>query len=212
MSDSQSPASDSTPNQASKRRSRPQKARTKATLQLTLAEVFRQNGYDGTSLDNLSTATGLSRSSLYHHFPQGKQEMGHSALAQVMQLFDQQVLQPLARPTEPLSRLQQMVATLDSYYEQGQLSCVLIAFSIGESRQQFRADLRQIADQWVTAIATVLQQAGFASALATERAEEAIIQIEGALVLAMATDQRDLFQRTLSKLPSRLLTPTREAD
>lgn len=186
--------------------SKPQKSRsTKAAIQLSLVKVFRQNGYDGTSLDDLSTATGLGRSSLYHHFPNGKQEMGHAVLTQVMQLFDQQILQPLTGAGDPLNRLQQMVAALDRYYEQGNLTCVLIAFSVGESRQQFAPELRQIADQWVKAIATVLQQAGLDLVLATERAEEAIIQIEGALVLAIATNQQDLFQRTLRKLPVRLL-------
>ena len=30
--------------------------------------VFNQRGYDGTSMDHLATAAGLSKSSLYHHF------------------------------------------------------------------------------------------------------------------------------------------------
>jgi hypothetical protein len=48
-------------------------------------------------------------------------------------------------------------------------------------------------------------EAGFALAIATKRAEEAIIQIEGALVLALSTNQPDRFQRLLGKLPEWLL-------
>lgn len=34
----------------------------------TAAEIFRKNGYNGTSIDDVLTATGLSRSSLYDSF------------------------------------------------------------------------------------------------------------------------------------------------
>ena len=40
-----------------------------------LTRVFRREGYDGASLARLSEATGLGRSSLYHHFPRGKEDM-----------------------------------------------------------------------------------------------------------------------------------------
>jgi AcrR family transcriptional regulator len=41
----------------------------------TLAEVFREHGYEDASLSLLSQATGLGKGSLYHFFPGGKEEM-----------------------------------------------------------------------------------------------------------------------------------------
>ena len=40
-----------------------------------IAMVFRQHGYEGASLSLIADATGLGRSSIYHHFPGGKDEM-----------------------------------------------------------------------------------------------------------------------------------------
>jgi TetR/AcrR family transcriptional regulator, lmrAB and yxaGH operons repressor len=175
------------------------------SMQLAIAQIFRRYGYDGASLDYLSAATGLGRSSLYHHFPKGKLAMGHTAIAQITSRFDQQILQPLQSTGEPLSRLQRMVLTLNDYYEQGSLACILIAFSVGESRIHFAPALRQITEQWTAAIASVLQETGCEATLAIDRAQEAIMQIEGALVMSIATDQKELFQRTLERLPERLL-------
>lgn len=45
-----------------------------------LAEVFRRHGYDGASMAEISAATGLGRSSLYHWFPGGKDEMAAAVL------------------------------------------------------------------------------------------------------------------------------------
>jgi len=48
-----------------------------------LVGVFQRCGYDGASLSELSAATGLGRSSLYHHFPGGKEEMARAVIARV---------------------------------------------------------------------------------------------------------------------------------
>ncbi|MFD2271320.1 TetR/AcrR family transcriptional regulator [Undibacterium arcticum] len=46
----------------------------------SIISVFRSEGYEGASLAKLSEATGLGRSSLYHHFPMGKEDMANAAL------------------------------------------------------------------------------------------------------------------------------------
>ena len=45
--------------------------------------VFRDFGFDGASLAELSKATGLGRSSLYHYFPGGKDEMAVAVLERI---------------------------------------------------------------------------------------------------------------------------------
>ena len=48
-----------------------------------LLAVFQRLGYDGASLAELSHATGLGKSSLYHYFPNGKEEMALAVLRNV---------------------------------------------------------------------------------------------------------------------------------
>jgi TetR/AcrR family transcriptional regulator, lmrAB and yxaGH operons repressor len=79
------------------------------SLQVSSYRSGFKRGYDGASLDHLSAATGLGRSSLYHHFPKGKLAMGDTAIAQITSRFDQQLLQPLQSAGDPLSRLQKIV-------------------------------------------------------------------------------------------------------
>ncbi|HUO54505.1 MAG TPA: helix-turn-helix domain-containing protein [Rhodoblastus sp.] len=45
-----------------------------------IAEVFRRFGYEAATMSILSRETGLGRSSLYYHFPGGKQEMALAML------------------------------------------------------------------------------------------------------------------------------------
>jgi TetR/AcrR family transcriptional repressor of lmrAB and yxaGH operons len=45
------------------------------------AKLFRQQGYHGTALHDILTASGSPRGSLYFHFPGGKEQIGDAALA-----------------------------------------------------------------------------------------------------------------------------------
>jgi hypothetical protein len=58
--------------------------------------------------------------------------------------------------------------------------------------------------RWMGAIAAVLTQAGMDSTLAQERSEEALIAIQGALILARAMADTAIFERTLQRLPQQL--------
>ena len=53
----------------------------KADIVRKLADVFSRHGYEGASLKLLSQATGLGRSSLYHYFPNGKEDMASAVLS-----------------------------------------------------------------------------------------------------------------------------------
>jgi len=57
-------------------------AKEKAEIVGRLFIVFQDKGYEGASLADLSQATGLGKSSLYHHFPRGKEQMAEAVLEQ----------------------------------------------------------------------------------------------------------------------------------
>ncbi len=48
-----------------------------------LAELFREHGFAGASLSEITRRTGLGKGSLYHIFPDGKEEMARAVLEDV---------------------------------------------------------------------------------------------------------------------------------
>ena len=75
-----------------------------------LVKVFRQYGYEGATLSRISQATGLGKASLYHHFPNGKQEMAEAVLQYVNEWFGNIILMPLRGEEEPGERILQRLA------------------------------------------------------------------------------------------------------
>jgi AcrR family transcriptional regulator len=172
-----------------------------------LMEVFRTVGYDGATLSRLSKATGLQRASLYHRFPGGKKAMAEAVLAHARAWLDRHVLSPLTGSGTPHARLQKMANALGTFYMQGGTSCLLDSLSFGEGNAIFRDPIRAAFAHWIeTLAALVAESTGCSTAEAHRRAEDAVLSIQGALVLARGTGDPQPFQRVLKRLPAILLT------
>lgn len=170
-----------------------------------LMTVFRHAGYDGTSLSELSKATGLGKSSLYHYFPNGKDDMLLSVLERLATQLRASLFEPLRGPGIPRKRITAMIRTLDAFYAHGNESCLLAQVVLGGTRARFRAPMRAIFAEWMDAIACALVDAGVSKTVARHRAEDAVVRIEGALVLAGGMDDVQVFARMLKQLPVALL-------
>lgn len=169
-----------------------------------LLEVFREHGYDGASLAQLSRASGLGKSSLYHYFPGGKEDMARAVLEAVDRWMEENVLAPLAAPGPPAQRLSRMVAALDGLYDGGRAACLLGNMLVGDSRRLFLKPMKAAFAAWVSALAALARDSGMPAARARLWAEEAVLSIEGALVLARGLDDPRPFRRMLRRLPETL--------
>lgn len=172
-----------------------------------LMQVVRRHGYDGASLAQLSKATGLGKSSLYHHFPDGKDDMVRAVLDHLEQQLRTMMFEPLRQPGPARRRIEEMVKTVDAYYRGGSEACVLGNLVLGTSRTRFRNKLRAIFDEWIESLAAALVDAGLPRSVARQRAEDAVMQIEGALILTAGMNDTGLFARALKQMPAALLAP-----
>jgi TetR/AcrR family transcriptional regulator, lmrAB and yxaGH operons repressor len=179
---------------------------SKAAVIPQLMKVFQQYGYEGASITRFSEATGLKRASLYHYFPNGKEEMAAVVLDYVTQGLQEQ-LKPLYSDRPPLDRIHAMNQNIDAFYQHGQQDCLLALLSIGEAHNLFQAQVQQALNLWIDSLASVLIDAGIPPTTARQRAEDAIAQIQGALVLTRGLNSTATFERTLHQMPEALMRP-----
>lgn len=59
------------------------------------------------------------------------------------------------------------------------------------------------------AVETLCLEAGLSSTVARARAEDFVVRVEGALIVAAGTDDYGVFARTIKDLRSSVLTPNR---
>jgi AcrR family transcriptional regulator len=170
-----------------------------------VANVFRASGFEGASLADISEATGLGKSSLYHYFPGGKDDMAVAVLERVDVWMNARVLGPLRAGGSPRARLRAMLQTLDNYYAGGREACILGNLVVGESREKFQAYLAEAFRGWIAALRALAVESGLGAREAQDRAEDAVVRIEGALIVAGGLHDPAPFKRALRHIERDLL-------
>lgn len=162
--------------------------------------VFRDRGFEGASLADLSRATGLGKSSLYHYFPGGKEEMAQAVLTRAAALIDSSIVE-VARSPEPLrTRLRKIADSLAQLYEDGRTACVLGQLATAAIGAPARHGLRLAFAHWIGAIAALAAESGMTPARARNFAEDWVARVQGALILQAANGDTAPFKRAMSAL------------
>lgn len=171
----------------------------------TLLKLFRQFGYEGVTLSKISQETGLGKASLYHHFPRGKAEMAEMALAYVNNWLETSILEILHRPEPPIAKFQAMCEEVSRFFDEGQNSCLWAVLLIERSSDDlFHSQIQWAFSTWIEAIAQVLVTSGLNETLAKQRGEDAMMMIQGALILCHGVKDCATFHRVLKQLPQQL--------
>jgi TetR/AcrR family transcriptional regulator, lmrAB and yxaGH operons repressor len=173
-----------------------------------LLDTFRDKGYEGASLAELSAATGLVKSSLYHHFPGGKQDMAEQVLAHLDRQLAATLYQPLQSAQTPAKKLAAMLDGIDAFYESGRKACLLERLCASVDRSRFRRPLRQAFTVWMEAVESICVEAGLSKTVARTRAEDFVVRVEGALIVSAGTNDYGVFARTIKDLRGSILAPT----
>ena len=170
----------------------------------TALELFRTYGFEGVSLKRLADATGLEKASLYYRYPGGKDEIAMAVAKDVVTWFQANVFEPLTASGSTRKRVLFVSERLREFYSGGSKACLMDVLSIPGSSDELQLALRGAMQAWVTAFAQVAKESGMGTAAARSRAEEAIVRIEGSLILARVLGDTTGFERVLKSLPDLL--------
>ena len=166
----------------------------------SLGEIFREYGFTGTSLSEITARTGLGKGSLYHSFPKGKTEMAEAVLNHIDAWFQQNVFIPLRESEDPMEGIDNMFNAVNLYFDSGNRICLVGAFALDNTRDQFMQEVRDYFQEWINALISALKRTGFSAGEAKATAEDIVLGIQGALVLARSQNNSKIFTRTLKRL------------
>lgn len=178
---------------------------SRGELLLKLQETFRRYGYEGASLTRIATATGLGKASLYHYFPNGKEQMAMAVIESTRQWFDENIFAPLESVHPPRQRIVSMLETLSRHYASGQSACLPGLFALTEERVLFGEAIAEFFARWVACLSQTLTDSGLARDIAQRRAHDGVERIQGALILSRAFADGRAFATMATELPEQLL-------
>ncbi|WP_419801456.1 TetR/AcrR family transcriptional regulator [Mucilaginibacter sp.] len=182
---------------------RPQKVNDEELL-ISLTKVFRERGYEGTSIKELSDLTGLKKASLYHRFPNGKQEMAASVLEYIGKWVADNIFHAFTNEADTYkTRLKNGMFQIRKLYEGGKNPCILKALSTQNGMELFHQSISKGMKEWVAAFINLGLSMEFTKQMAEEKAIQTLIDIQGSLILSKTLDNATIFESTLKKIENR---------
>lgn len=169
-----------------------------------IAEVFRRYGYEAATMSILAQETGLGRSSLYHYFPGGKEEMALAVLDLAEVFLREDLTARLGGDGDPGLRVDDFVGRLKEYYCGGAVGCVFASLTLHDCPPAVAKRVSALMHFWIDDLAGRLVALGVASPTAVAAA--VIRQVQGGLVVALATQDGGHFDAALRDLRQLLLS------
>jgi AcrR family transcriptional regulator len=152
------------------------------------ASLIRSRGLSATSFSEVLAHSGAPRGSIYHHFPQGKQQLAQEAIRWTSERALAYLRAGAAvTASDVLERFidmwRQIVLTSG-----GAAGCVVAGVAIdSDAREAGEIELvRETFQSWIVMLAEQLESAGVPSERATPVAVATMAGMEGALILCRA--------------------------
>ena len=167
-------------------------------------DLFRTYGFEGVSIKHLADATGLEKASLYYRFPGGKDEIAMAVAKDMVRWFEESVFAPLRGPGPVRKRMTIAAERLREFYVGGTKACLTDVLSLPGGSEDLHAAIQGAMRAWIEAFTQIARESGMSPAAARHRAEEAVLRVEGSLVVSRVLGDTSTFERTIRLLPDLL--------
>ena len=177
-----------------KAESAPTKRRdTRKKMLISAAEVMRERGAAGVTIDEVLARSGAPRGSVYYHFPDGRNQILTEALRYSGDSITAMIDDAAGWGARAL--LQEFVEFWERQLTEGDFTagCPVVAAAIGsdEGEPKLSAEAGAILGRWCAALTRAFVNDGFEDADAASLAMTSIAALEGAVVLSRSTRTAD---------------------
>lgn len=166
-------------------------ASTRDRIVTAASELFRRRGFNGTSVKDVTVAAEVTMGSLYHFFPDGKEQLTvevlHATGAVYLQLFES-----IADDSTDIGHAVQQffdgaaeVLAMTDYIDICPIGS--IAREVASTSEPLRIACAEVFATWHVALAARLRDAGLTPAVTRRTAAAVIASLEGGFILSRAT-------------------------
>ncbi|RUP01030.1 MAG: TetR/AcrR family transcriptional regulator [Mycobacterium sp.] len=156
---------------------------------ISAAHVMRERGAAGVTIDSVLARSGAPRGSVYHHFPEGRNQILNEALRYAGDSITANIDNAVDRGAKAL--LREFVEFWERLLTECDFTagCPVVAAAIGSADEELELSTEAglILGRWCTALSRAFVTDGFDDADAASLAVMSISALEGAIVLCRST-------------------------
>jgi TetR/AcrR family transcriptional repressor of nem operon len=133
---------------------------TRRKIVAAAAPIFNQNGYEGSSLNDLMEATGLKKGGIYRHFS-SKEELAAEAFDYTWEAAWNARLLHVDEKANGIEKLKQLIANFMDYRSPVAGGCPILntAIDADDGNSVLRAHVSKALRSWLSRLQTIVEQA-----------------------------------------------------
>jgi TetR/AcrR family transcriptional repressor of lmrAB and yxaGH operons len=151
------------------------------------AKLFSRHGYAAVGLNRIIEKSGAPKGSLYHHFPEGKEQLAAEAVAWAAEQFTTTLQTEIDAAPSTAVAIRRVAERVAGWLEKSSFRdgspLTIVAVETGAFNAVLREACRQGYAQWQAILSTALLAEGRSEARAEARAELILSAFEGAMIL-----------------------------
>jgi len=167
-------------------------------------ELLEAQGYHATGLNQIVAESGAPKGSLYHYFPDGKEELAAAAIERTGRDLAGRVEAGLGSHDDPAAAVQFLAQRIADAVEQSGFRAggplTTVAMETATSSPRINLACRAAYDQLQAAFAARLEANGYTSQRAAELATFITAAIEGGIILSRTYHSGDPLRRVGQEL------------
>lgn len=152
------------------------------------AKLMSRRGYAAVGLNEIVEKSGAPKGSLYHHFPDGKEQLAAAAVEWATEAFTATLTAEIGRARSAADAVQALAAKLAGWMEASSFRdgspITIVAVETGAFVEPLRLACQTGYQQWADILAAALQREGKPAREAGDLALWAVASLEGAIILS----------------------------
>ena len=166
--------------------------------------LLATNGLEGVSFSTVLELTGAPRGSIYHHFPEGKNQLIGLAIVRAGQYLLQAMELPAGMTAVVVAEHFLGIWRRVLVDSRCQAGCAVLAVTVAASDRALLSQTRDVFQSWQARLAEQLLQGGLSPDRAKAFATMLITSVEGAVALSRAAQSPETFDTTATILLDQL--------
>lgn len=163
------------------------------------ARLMSRRGYAAVGLNEIVAKSGAPKGSLYHHFPEGKEQLAAEAVAWSAGQFAATLEQEIARAASMAEAIGNVVETVAGWMERSGFKdgspITIVAVETGAFVEKLRLACSAGYEAWTDLLAQGLQSEGKGAQEAADLALWAVGSVEGAIILSRTQKSAEPLRR-----------------
>lgn len=153
-----------------------------------VSDLMEMHGYHATGLNDIVRSSGAPKGSLYHYFPDGKEEMAAETIQARGHMVAEHIRSQLAAIDDPAEAIYKMMSDMAAHMQQHQCKrgapIASVALEMSGSSERIREACEAAYSSWQEIFKAKLVMSGIPTSEADALALHIVTAIEGVMVIS----------------------------